>query len=65
LRAFDKGLRKATGDPGAEYGGIRVKLVAMLGNARIPMQVDVVFGNAIISQPKVLTMCDCGLADDR
>ena len=27
-----------------EYGGIRVKLVAMLGNARIPMQVDVGFG---------------------
>lgn len=30
-----------------EYGGIRVKLVAMLGNARIPMQIDVGFGDAI------------------
>lgn len=30
-----------------EYGGIRVKLVAMLDNARIPMQIDVGFGDAI------------------
>jgi len=27
-----------------KYGGVRVKLLAMLGNARIPMQVDVGFG---------------------
>ncbi len=36
-----------------EYGGIRAKLVAMLGNARIPMQVDVGFGDTIHPQPKV------------
>lgn len=36
-----------------EYGGIRANLVAMLGNARIPMQVDVGFGDAILPQPKV------------
>jgi predicted nucleotidyltransferase component of viral defense system len=30
-----------------EYGGIRVRLVALLGNARIPMQIDVGFGDAI------------------
>jgi len=30
-----------------EYGGIRVKLVAMLANARIPMQIDVGFGDAV------------------
>lgn len=36
-----------------EYGGIRVKLVAMLGNARIPMQVDIGFGDTIIPRPKV------------
>ena len=30
-----------------EYGGIRVKLVAFLGNARIPMQIDVGFGDAV------------------
>lgn len=36
-----------------EYGGIRAKLVAMLGNARIPMQVDVGFGDTIVPKPKV------------
>lgn len=36
-----------------EYAGIRAKLVAMLGNARIPMQVDVGFGDAILPQPKI------------
>lgn len=36
-----------------EYGGIRAKLVAMLGNARIPMQVDVGFGDTIVPQPAI------------
>ena len=36
-----------------EYGGIRVKLVAMLGNARIPMQIDVGFGDAITPEAAV------------
>lgn len=36
-----------------EYGGIRIKLVAMLGNARIPMQIDVGFGDAITPAPAV------------
>ena len=30
-----------------EYGGVRIKFVAMLGSARVPMQVDVGFGDAI------------------
>ena len=36
-----------------EYGGVRVKLLAMLGNARIPMQVDVGFGDTIVPPPKL------------
>lgn len=36
-----------------EYGGIRIKLVGMLGNARIPMQIDVGFGDAITPAPTV------------
>lgn len=36
-----------------EYGGVRVTLVAMLGNARIPMQVDVGFGDAVTPPAKV------------
>jgi predicted nucleotidyltransferase component of viral defense system len=31
----------------AEYNGLRVRLRAMLGNARIEMQIDIGFGNAI------------------
>lgn len=36
-----------------EYGGIRVRLVASLGNARIPMQIDVGFGDAITPEAEV------------
>ena len=31
-----------------EYGGIRITMLAMLGKARIPLQVDVGFGDAIV-----------------
>jgi Nucleotidyl transferase AbiEii toxin, Type IV TA system len=30
-----------------EYGGVRMKMVARLGNARIPIQVDIGFGDAV------------------
>ena len=33
------------------YGGIRVRMVAVLGNARIPVQVDVGYGDVIIPEP--------------
>lgn len=36
-----------------EYGGIRVRLVAFLGNARIPMQIDVGFGDAITPEAEI------------
>ncbi len=35
------------------YGGIRVTLLAMLGTARIPLQVDVGFGDAVTPPAKV------------
>lgn len=38
-----------------EYGGVRVKLTAMLGNARIPLQVDVGFGDAVTPEPRMTT----------
>ena len=37
-----------------EYGGMRVKLMAMLGNVRIPLQVDVGAGDAIVPPPEIL-----------
>lgn len=46
--AFDAGT--VTAEPirdEAEYGGLRVRLRALLGNARIDMQIDIGFGNAI------------------
>lgn len=36
---------------GQEYGGIRVKFLAMLGKARIPVQIDVGFGDAVVPEP--------------
>ena len=34
-----------------EYGGVRVRLQAHLGEARIPVQVDIGFGDAVIPPP--------------
>ena len=39
---------------GQEFGGLRVKLMAMLGNIRIPLQVDVGAGDAVVPPPEVL-----------
>lgn len=35
----------------ANYDGVRVKLTAKLGEARIPMQIDIGFGDAIVPAP--------------
>ncbi len=35
------------------YGGVRVRLVALLANARIPMQIDVGFGDAITPEAQL------------
>jgi predicted nucleotidyltransferase component of viral defense system len=34
-----------------EYEGLRVKLAAFLGNARIPLQIDIAFGDAVTPNP--------------
>ena len=45
-----------------EYEGVRVKLTAFLGNARIPLQIDIAFGDAVtpsarkIELPTILSM---------
>jgi predicted nucleotidyltransferase component of viral defense system len=44
-----------------EYAGVRIKLMAMLGKARIPMQIDVGFGDAVTPAPQEIafpTMLD-------
>lgn len=35
----------------AEYNGIRVKFTALLGAAKVPMQIDVGFGDAVVPDP--------------
>ncbi len=37
-----------------EYLGIRVKLIVYLGPARIPLQVDIGFGDAIVPEPELV-----------
>ncbi len=39
---------------GQEYGGMRITLMAMLGNVRIPLQVDVGAGDAVVPPPEVV-----------
>jgi len=38
-----------------EYGGVRVKLTAMLGPARIPLRIDVGFGDAVTPRAQLAT----------
>jgi predicted nucleotidyltransferase component of viral defense system len=38
-----------------EYGGIRIRMVARLGNARLPLQVDVGFGDAVTPRATEIT----------
>jgi hypothetical protein len=35
-----------------EYFGIRIRMLAFLGNARVPIQIDVGFGDAVIPPPE-------------
>lgn len=37
---------------GSEYPGIRMQIVALLGTSRIPIQLDLGFGNAIVPGPE-------------
>lgn len=37
-----------------EYGGMRIKIMARLGNVRIPLQVDVGAGDAVVPPPELL-----------
>lgn len=38
-----------------EYGGVRVTLLGLLGKGRVPLQVDIGFGDAITPGPTTLT----------
>jgi hypothetical protein len=52
--SFDEGsLSVAPIREDVEYGGVRAKFRAKLGNIRIPMQIDVGFGDAITPGPEL------------
>lgn len=36
----------------SEYGGLRIRLVAHLGNSKLPIQMDIGFANAIVPDPE-------------
>ena len=38
----------------ADYEGVRVKFLGLLGRARIPMQIDVAFGDVIYPKPNII-----------
>ena len=37
-----------------EYEGVRVKFIGLLGRSRIPMQIDVGFGDVVYPRPKII-----------
>jgi predicted nucleotidyltransferase component of viral defense system len=39
---------------GQEYGGMRITLMAMLGNVRIPLQVDIGAGDVVVPPPDII-----------
>ena len=42
--------------PEDEYQGVRITLVGSLGQARIPIQIDIGYGDAVVPRPKVVEM---------
>lgn len=63
LPAGDDGLRLPTDEITGEliredqvYGGTRVKINAYLGNTKIPLQVDIGFGDAVTPSPILVTI---------
>ncbi|MGB9619494.1 MAG: nucleotidyl transferase AbiEii/AbiGii toxin family protein, partial [Armatimonadota bacterium] len=63
LPTDDDGLRLPTNEITAEeiredqvYGGIRIKITAYLGKTRIPLQVDIGFGDAVIPGPEEVSI---------
>ncbi|OGF48791.1 MAG: hypothetical protein A2044_08800 [Candidatus Firestonebacteria bacterium GWA2_43_8] len=52
---FDPGTVKGQRiKEGADYEGVRIKLMGFLGKARIPIQIDVGFGDITYPDPKVI-----------
>ena len=44
---------------GADYHGVRIRFNARLGPARIPMQIDIGFGDAVVPAPRITSYNVC------
>jgi len=45
-------IRAAVSQLGAEYSGVRITMTAFLERTRIPLQVDIGFGDAVVPRPR-------------
>lgn len=55
--SFDaRSIRAGPIREGREYEGVRVQLVANVGSAKVALQIDVGFGDAVVPRPKAITL---------
>jgi len=47
-----KSIRATLSKPGTEYPGVRITMTAFLERTRIPLQVDIGFGDAVVPRPR-------------
>ena len=47
-----KSIRATASQLGAEYSGVRITMTALLERTRIPLQVDIGFGDAVVPRPR-------------
>ena len=47
-----KSIRVAASQLGAEYSGVRITMTAFLERTRMPLQVDIGFGDAVVPRPR-------------
>ena len=54
MRFLAESVRAAEIREDARYGGIRIDLVGMLGNARCPVQIDIGYGDVVTPDPELV-----------
>ena len=54
MRFLEESVQAAEIREDARYGGIRIELVGMLGNARCPVQIDIGYGDVVTPDPELV-----------
>jgi predicted nucleotidyltransferase component of viral defense system len=49
--SFDNNIKSKSIIEGADYKGQRIKIIALIGNARVHLQIDIGFGDAVVPEP--------------